>query len=261
MFGCGANAQFGLTSDPNVRALGPAGNWMTLSFGWGAGLAMGIWISGGGHLNPAVTLSMAVFRGFPWHRLPIFWLCQILGGVVGAAIVYGNYVRAIDIFEGGRHVRTLATAGYFGTVPLPYVTNLECFFSEFTATALLVMGIFALFDQATHGTHLGIVPIGIFILFTGIAVAFGAQTSFAANPARDFGPRVFTAMVGYGRQAFTFRNWYFLYSPILGGLTGGLLGAALYDIFLYGDRLNVINKLVMLRLGVVAREKKDAGKV
>ena len=174
---------------------------------------------------------MAVFRGFPWHRLPIFWFCQILGGVVGAAIVYGNYVRAIDIFEGGRHVRTMATAGYFGTVPvcslhphkllfapwdswlslfppkLPYVTNLECFFSEFTATALLVMGIFALFDQATHGMHLGIVPIGIFILFTGIAVAFGSQTSFAANPARDFGPRVFTAMVGYGRQVFTFRKY------------------------------------------------------
>jgi glycerol uptake facilitator-like aquaporin len=95
---------------------------------------------------------------------------------------------------------------------LPYVTNLECFFSEFTATALLVMGIFALFDQATHGTHLGIVPIGIFILFTGIAVAFGAQTSFAANPARDFGPRVFTAMVGYGRQVFTFRKYAYISS-------------------------------------------------
>ena len=56
-------------------------------------------------------------------------------------------------------------------------------------------------------------------------------------------------------------SWYFLYSPILGGLTGGLLGAALYDIFLYGDRLNVVNKLVMLRLGVVPKEKKGVDKV
>lgn len=112
---------------------------MSLAFGWGAGLAMAVWISGGGHINPAVsqsthftrwnmssqdltlsqvTLAMAVFRGFSWRRVPVFWLCQLLGALVGAAIVYGNYVRAIDIFEGGRHIRTLATAGIFGTVPV-----------------------------------------------------------------------------------------------------------------------------------------------
>ena len=65
-----------------------------------------------------VTLAMSVFRGFPWRRLPGYWLAQLLGGICGAAIVYGNYIRAIDIFEGGRDIRTLETAGLFGTVPV-----------------------------------------------------------------------------------------------------------------------------------------------
>ncbi|KAF6753133.1 aquaporin-like protein [Ephemerocybe angulata] len=235
MFGCGSNCQVNLTSDP--------ANWTSLSIGWGAGLALGVWISGGGHINPAVTLSMAVFRGFPWRRVPFYWLAQLLGGIVGAAITYGNWIRAIDIYEGGRNIRTLRTAGFFGTVPLDYVTNLECFFSEFTGAALLVMGIFAMIDSSKNEWRGGQVPIGIFILFTAIAIAFGAQTSFANNPARDLGPRMFTAMVGYGGVLFTFRNWYWLYGPILGSFTGGLLGAALYDIFLYGDRRDVVERL------------------
>ena len=61
---------------------------------------------------------MAIFRGFPWRRVPGFWLSQLLGGICGAGIVYGNYLRAIDINEGGREIRTLATAGYFGTIPV-----------------------------------------------------------------------------------------------------------------------------------------------
>lgn len=61
---------------------------------------------------------MAVYRGFPWRLVPFYWFAQLLGGVVGAAIVYGNYIRAIDIYEGGRNIRTLRTAGFFGTVPV-----------------------------------------------------------------------------------------------------------------------------------------------
>jgi len=243
MFGCGANCQAHLTNNSNISPDFSAGNWTSLSLGWGAGLAMAIWISGG-HVNPAVTLAMAVFRGFSWRRLPGYWLSQLLGGICGAGVVYGNYMRAIDILEGGRQVRTLTTAGYFGTVPLTYVSNVECFFSEFTGAAILVMGVFALLDKSRNNWTSGIVPIGIFILFTGLATAFGAQTSFAYNPARDLGPRMLTAMVGYGGQVFTFRNWYWLYAPVIGSFTGGILGAGIYDIFLYNDRYNVVDKML-----------------
>ena len=57
---------------------------------------------------------MATLRGFPWRKVPLYIFAQLLGGICGAGIVYANYIHAIDAFEGGRHVRTLATAGFFG---------------------------------------------------------------------------------------------------------------------------------------------------
>lgn len=80
------------------------------------GLALGAWVSAGvsgGHINPAVTISFAVFRGFPWKKVPVYILAQVLGGICGAGIIYANYHSAIDLFENGQ--RTLATAGFFGT--------------------------------------------------------------------------------------------------------------------------------------------------
>jgi aquaglyceroporin related protein len=79
---------------------------------------MGVWVAGGisgGHINPAVTLALAVWRGFPWNQVPAYIAAQVMGGVVGAALVYANYFHAINIFEGGHGIRTLKTAGLFST--------------------------------------------------------------------------------------------------------------------------------------------------
>ena len=86
------------------------------------GLALGVWVSAGvsgGHINPAVTIAFATFRGFPWKKVPIYILAQVLGGICGAGIVYANYHQAIDLFEGGQ--RTLSTAGLFGTFAVSLV--------------------------------------------------------------------------------------------------------------------------------------------
>jgi len=77
---------------------------------------------------------MAVWRGFPWRKVPFYILAQLLGGIVGAGIVYGNYLYAIDIYEGGRHIRTLKTAGFFGTVPV----SMHILFSFSFVTGLLL---------------------------------------------------------------------------------------------------------------------------
>ena len=80
---------------------------------------MGVWISGGysgGHINPSVTLAFAVFRDFPWKKVPIYWFAQLMGAICGAGITYANYIHAIDIVEGGRHIRTVpGTASLFAT--------------------------------------------------------------------------------------------------------------------------------------------------
>ena len=93
-------------------------DYLSINFGWAVGTALGVWVSSGisgGHINPAVTIALATFRDFPWRKVPSYIFAQLMGGLCGAGIVYANYIHAIDIFEGGRNVRTLATAGLFST--------------------------------------------------------------------------------------------------------------------------------------------------
>ena len=112
----------------------------------------GVYVAGcaGGHLNPAITFVNCLFRGFPWKKLPIYALAQVLGCFCGAAIIYGNYNSAINAYEGGPDIRTVpgysdtATAGVFCTYPAPFMSTVGMFFSEFLASAVLVFVIFAL---------------------------------------------------------------------------------------------------------------------
>ena len=118
IFGAGVDAQVSTSANTGV-ASSPKGDYLSINLGWAAGTALGVWVSGGysgGHINPAVTLSFAVFRDFPWKKVPIYWAAQLMGALCGAGCVYANYIHAIDIVEGGRHIRTVpGTAGIFST--------------------------------------------------------------------------------------------------------------------------------------------------
>ncbi|KAJ7787258.1 aquaporin-like protein, partial [Mycena leptocephala] len=133
IFGAGVNCQVLLSS--------ASGDYLAVSFGWAVGLCLGIWVSSGispAHINPAVTLAMATWRGFPWKKVPGFIFAQTLGGFIGAAIVYATYFHAIDIFE-GLGIRTMKTAGVFGAYTAMYLTDVSAFFSEVLGTAVLVL--------------------------------------------------------------------------------------------------------------------------
>ncbi|KAF8998106.1 aquaporin-like protein [Cyathus striatus] len=228
IFGTGANCQVVLSGSTNVVA-SPAGDWASLSMGWATAVAIGVWVSGG-HVNPAVTLAQATWRSFPWRKVPGYILFQLLGGLVGAAITYGNYVHAIDAFEGG--ARTLKTAGLFGTFPLSYMTPASSFFAEFLGTSMLVLGALALSDPKRNPIPSCLLPVGIWMLVLGIATALGMQTGFALNPARDLGPRILTAMVGYGSQVFTANRYYWIWTPILAPILAAQVSTVVYDLFL-----------------------------
>jgi aquaglyceroporin related protein, other eukaryote len=178
----------------------------------GIGIMLGVYTSGisGGHINPAVTLTNALLRRFPWRKVPLYFLAQTLGAMTAAAVVYGNYRSAIDAFEGSSSTRTVPfssshtpTAGIFATYPAEFMTRTGMFFSEFLGTALLMFSIYALLDQGNIGMPEKLVPVGLFFVLWGIAGCFGWETGFALNPARDFGPRLVTYMIGYGRGVWT----------------------------------------------------------
>jgi aquaglyceroporin related protein len=132
----------------------------------------------------------------------------------GAAIVYGNYKSAIDIYEGGAHIRTVpgysptATAGIFCTYPAEFMTKTGQFFSEFLASAVLMFMIFALKDDGNLGAG-KLTPLALFFVIFGIGACFGWETGYAINLARDFGPRLTSYMLGYGHEVWAAGNYYF----------------------------------------------------
>ncbi|KAI0789607.1 aquaporin [Abortiporus biennis] len=245
IFGAGVDCQVVLSQNPQV-ASSPKGDYTSLSFGWAVGVALGVWVSGGisgGHINPAVTLAFAICRDFPWKKVPGYIFAQFMGGLCGAGIIYANYFHAIDIFEGGRGIRTVpGTAGLFSTYALPYMTNVSAFFDEFIGSVILLMVVCAFTDKRNGPPPPGLIPLALFIAVLGIGQALGMQTGYAINPARDFGPRVLTAMVGYGKEVFTFRNQYWLWCPIISPIIGGVVGVFLYDLFFFTGDESFINK-------------------
>jgi len=117
LFGTAGNCQAVLSANTGV-APSPKGDWLAQAFGWACGIGLGMWVAGSvtqGHINPVVTVCSAVFRGFPWRKVPGYVLGQLIGAWAGAIIVFGNYFHAIDIVEGGKGKRTQKTGSLFAT--------------------------------------------------------------------------------------------------------------------------------------------------
>jgi len=194
------------------------GAYQSINWGWGIGVMLGVYVSGdsGAYLNPAITLANCVFRGLPWRRFPVYLLAQFLGGFAASGVVYANYISAIDNYE-GHGVRTVppakkSTAQVFCTYPQPYLTKASQFFSEFIASSILMLVIFALKDDSNNGASRGggnWFPLALFFLIFGIGACFGWETGYAINLARDFGPRLMSYILGYGHQVWSAGGYYF----------------------------------------------------
>lgn len=204
-------------------------SYLAITFGWGFGLCIALFISmgvSGGHLNPAVTLANCVFGAFPWRKAPGFILAQILGAMAGAANVYGLFKPYFD--EGQRNLQpgeTMTTkyGGVFCTYP--GVPNGYAVWSELFNTIALMMGILALNDGRMTPA-IGYKPIAVGLLVFAIGVTTGINSGYAINPARDLGPRIFTAML-WGKEPFTLFSYYF-WIPTFMPIVGAVLGMFLY---------------------------------
>lgn len=242
IFGNGVNCQVVLS---NLTQ----GSYLSISFGWGIGVMFGVYACGGisgGHINPAVTIALATFRGFPWKKVPGYALAQILGALTGSALIQGHYNGLIDEFEGGTNVRTYgletSSAALFFTDTKPYMTNVGAFFSEFMATAVLFGLILSIGDQGNNPVPPGMNGFALLWLIVGIGAALGTETAYCLNPARDLGPRIACAMYGFPKRIWTYRNCYWIYTPIIAPILGALFGAFIYDLFIYSGADGPLNK-------------------
>jgi glycerol uptake facilitator protein len=217
-------------------------DWMVITTGWGLAVAIAVYVSGrvgGGHLNPAVTLALASRGDFPVVRVVPYWIAQIVGAMVGAAVIYLDYYSAFQELENsyqitrglmisGKLAGTAAGgAGVFCTFP-KYDNLLLSFFSEVLATAVLLLGIRALTDRKNAAPGRGFEPLLVGALVWSIGLSLGGLTGYAINPARDLGPRIVAFFAGWGPSVFQSHNYYF-WVPIVGPLVGGFFGIWLYD--------------------------------
>ena len=227
VFGAGVVAQ-------SVLSQNAAGSYLAINIGWGLGVMLGIYTAAGvsgAHLNPAVTVALALRRGFPWSKVPSYVLAQTAGAFVASAVVFLTYRDAFTAFDSGvRQIQgTLGTAGIFATYPQPFLSIGGGLVDQIVGTALLMAGVLAMADQRNSGPPTWLLPPLIGALVVAIGVAFGFNAGYAINPARDFGPRLFTAIAGWGSGVFTAGNgWWWV--PIVGPCIGAVLGAVTYDV-------------------------------
>ncbi|KAF9876771.1 MIP family channel protein [Colletotrichum karsti] len=241
VFGAGVECETRLNfRGPNIGD--NAGDFLQCRLAWAAGVALAGWMSGGvsgGHCNPTVTIVLALFRGFPWRKVPGFLISQVLGATVASLAVYLNYATSIAAYEGGDE-RTRATAGLFFTFPAAGLPYLGAFYTEFLASAVLIAIVFALADKNNLAPPKGTQPFAMFLALLAIGSALGINTGYAMNGARDTGPRIALALVGYA-DVFSHDHFYWLWAPWGAAITGGLLGASVYDAFLYTGRDSPFN--------------------
>jgi glycerol uptake facilitator protein len=215
---------------------------MMITTGWGLAVALAVYVSGrlsGGHINPAVTLALVSRGAFPAGRLLPYWGAQLAGAFVGALLVYVDYGDALGAFERDEHVvrglmeagklvgPSAGGAGIFATYPA-FDTTWRNLFSEFLGTALLLVGVRALTDRRNAAPGGFVEPLALGGLVWAIGLSLGGLTGYAINPARDLGPRLASALLGWGPAVFQSHGYYF-WIPIVAPLAGGLAGIALYD--------------------------------
>jgi glycerol uptake facilitator protein len=203
------------------------GGYTNITLGWGLGVTMGIYVAGrisGAHLNPAVTLSLAVFRGFPWKKVLPYSLAQTAGAFFAAAVVYRNYLPAFRQVDPNLE----KTAGIFTTFPAFPALRTAGFLDQVIGTALLLLLVFAITDELNCSPGASLTPLMIGLVVVAIGMSFGGMHGYPINPARDFGPRLFTVVAGFRNNGLTDKTgtWWV---PIVAPLLGGLFGAATYD--------------------------------
>jgi glycerol uptake facilitator protein len=224
------------------RTKGSGAGWIVISFGWGMAVFVAVWCVGpisGAHINPAVTVGLALAGKFDWSLAPGYIFAQLLGALVGAALVFvfyrDHYFASKDA---DAKLATFATGPALRNPP----SNL---FSEAIGTFVLVFAVLLAADPSIEviggpttvpdnnmkiglGT-LGALPVGLLVLAIGLSL--GGTTGYAINPARDLGPRIAHALLPVPEKRDS--DWPYAWIPVIGPLIGAALAVGVWQLLLH----------------------------
>ncbi len=230
VFGTGVVANVVLS-----KTKGGNSGWIVITWGWAIGVFVGVFCSqdySGAHINPAVTLGLAIGGKFPWADVPGYVAAQFAGAFLGAVIVGLFYYEHFKITDDrDAKLAVFCTAPNIRSIP-------QAFFCEVVATVFLVFPVFlmtspSLMLPGVGGAAAQAVPIGlgsigalpVALLVLGLGLALGGTTGYAINPARDLGPRLAHAVLPLGKKRDA--DWSYAWVPVVGPVVGGALAALL----------------------------------
>jgi glycerol uptake facilitator protein len=217
-----------------ARSKGQNSGWIVITFGWGVAVMVAVYAVGrlsGAHLNPAVTLALASIGAFQWADVPGYILAQMIGALVGAALVWVMYLPHWAVTQDANLKLAVFCTGPAIRKP---TSN---FMTEMIATAAFVFAVLAIGANAQMLNKPGDLDLSIVFsgglqpaliggLVLGVGLSLGGPTGYAINPARDLGPRIahFVLPIPGKRDS----DWGYAWIPIVGPLIGGVIGAQLF---------------------------------
>jgi glycerol uptake facilitator protein len=195
-----------------------AGGWIVITLAWGLAVMMGVTVSGpysGAHLNPAVTLGLAIVGKTPWDQVPMYLIAQFLGAFIGATLVFLHYYpHWAETEDPGLKLAVFST----GPAIRSPLWNLV---SEIIGTFVLV---FVILTFGANTASLG--PLAVALLIVVIGLSLGGTTGYAINPARDLGPRIMHAVLPIPGKGSS--DWEYAWIPVAGPLIGGAVAAFIW---------------------------------
>ena len=221
VFGCGVVANVLLN-----KTKGNNGGWIVITFGWAIGVFTGVLISAsvsGAHLNPAVTLALAIAHKFSWAKVPVYILAQVLGAMFGAGLTWLAYKKHFDATDDAD-----SKLGVFATMP-----NIRSYWynvlTEIIGTYVLALAVLYMAEPEVGLGALNALPVALVVL--GIGLSLGGPTGYAINPARDLGPRIMHFLLPIRGKRDS--DWRYSWVPILAPMIGAALAAGMF--ILFGD--------------------------
>jgi len=211
------------------KSKGHNSGWIVITAGWGLGVAVAVYCVrsiSGAHLNPAVTLGLAVIGKFSWSQVPAYIFAQVAGAVIGGVLVWLAYFpHWKETTDAGSKLAVFCTGPAIKRSAMNLVT-------EIIGTFVLALGVLAILSPANLVPHYdfdkGFAPFLVGVLVWSIGLSLGGPTGYAINPARDFGPRLAHFLLPIPGKGDS--DWPYAWVPVLGPIIGGILGAWFYKL-------------------------------